>query len=132
MLPGLHEATSRQQCPHTTTTTPDNTMHPYMMELWMLCSRLPYTVICLFSHQNLDTDAESKLVHLISYVLQNVSQHPGNRTLMYKAELLGTTALDKLIEHVGVTPCCVAHGWLQGRLGQSSSSIIVFVIILIH
>jgi hypothetical protein len=53
-----------------------------------------------FSVPTLDSVAESKLMHLISYVLQNVSHHPANRTLMYKAELLGTTALDKLIEHV--------------------------------
>lgn len=52
------------------------------------------------SKRTLDSEAETKLLHLLSYIMQNLAQHPANRTLMYKAELLGTTSLDKLIEHV--------------------------------
>jgi hypothetical protein len=44
---------------------------------------------------------EDKLLHLVSAVLQNLALHPANRTRLYKAELEGAVALDKVIEQVG-------------------------------
>ncbi|KXZ56071.1 hypothetical protein GPECTOR_2g953 [Gonium pectorale] len=41
---------------------------------------------------------EEQLLHLCSAILQNISQHPQNRTRLYKAELKGSVALDKVIE----------------------------------
>lgn len=41
---------------------------------------------------------DEKLLHLVSGIVQNLSMHPQNRTLLYKAELKGSVALDKLIE----------------------------------
>ncbi|GIL66635.1 hypothetical protein Vafri_20126 [Volvox africanus] len=41
---------------------------------------------------------EEQLLYLCSAILQNISQHPHNRTRLYKAELKGSVALDKVIE----------------------------------
>eukprot|EP00198_Chlamydomonas_reinhardtii_P003541 XP_001692877.1 flagellar associated protein [Chlamydomonas reinhardtii] len=41
---------------------------------------------------------EEQLLHLCSAIIQNIAQHPQNRTRMYKAELKGSVALDKVIE----------------------------------
>ena len=43
-------------------------------------------------------EADKKLLHLCSSIIQNISLHPQNRTRLYKAELAGSVALDKLIE----------------------------------
>lgn len=43
-------------------------------------------------------EAEVKLAHLSSAVVGNVSLHPDNRTLLYRAELAGGRALDRFIE----------------------------------
>ena len=43
-------------------------------------------------------EAEVKLAHLSSAVVGNVSLHPDNRTLLYKAELAGGRTLDRFIE----------------------------------
>jgi len=43
-------------------------------------------------------ESEEKLLHVISGITQNLALHPGNRTRLYKAELHGSLALDKLIE----------------------------------
>ncbi len=44
-------------------------------------------------------EAEEKLLHLCSSIIQNISLHPQNRTRLYKAELAGGAALEKLIEN---------------------------------
>jgi hypothetical protein len=44
----------------------------------------------------------AKLLHVVSGITQNLAQHPANRTRLYKAELHGSLALDKLVEHVSV------------------------------
>ncbi|KAG1678758.1 hypothetical protein FOA52_012798 [Chlamydomonas sp. UWO 241] len=44
------------------------------------------------------TESTEKLLHLCSSIIQNVSLHPQNRTRIYKAELKGGVALDRLIE----------------------------------
>ncbi len=41
---------------------------------------------------------EEQLLHLCSAIIQNISLHPQNRTRLYKAELKGSVALDKVIE----------------------------------
>jgi hypothetical protein len=44
------------------------------------------------------SEAEEKLLHICSSILQNLSLHPQNRTMLYKAELAGTSLMDRLIE----------------------------------
>lgn len=39
-----------------------------------------------------------KLLDMLAAILQNLSSHPDNRTVMYRAELAGTTALDRVLE----------------------------------
>jgi hypothetical protein len=77
-------------------------------------------------------ESETKLLFVLSGVLQNLALHPANRTLMYKAELYGTSALDKVIEQVGrggqgqliaarcqgtgkqAVPGALGGGWMRG------------------
>lgn len=39
-----------------------------------------------------------KLLDMLAAILQNLASHPDNRTVMYRAELAGTTALDRVLE----------------------------------
>jgi hypothetical protein len=39
-----------------------------------------------------------KLLDMLAAILQNLASHPDNRTVMYRAELAGTTALDRMLE----------------------------------
>jgi hypothetical protein len=39
-----------------------------------------------------------KLLDMLAAVLQNLASHPDNRTVMYRAELAGTAALDRVLE----------------------------------
>lgn len=39
-----------------------------------------------------------KLLDLLAAIIQNLSSHPDNRTQMYRAELAGTAALDRVLE----------------------------------
>jgi len=56
-------------------------------------------------------ETEEKLLHVVSGITQNLALHPTNRTRLYKAELHGSLALDKLIEQVSVWPAaCVLNG----------------------
>ena len=41
---------------------------------------------------------EEQLLFVCSAIVQNISNHPSNRTVLYKAELRGSLAMDKLIE----------------------------------
>lgn len=41
---------------------------------------------------------EMKLLDMLAAILQNLASHPDNRTVMYRAELAGTTALDRVLE----------------------------------
>ncbi|WIA12059.1 hypothetical protein OEZ85_012136 [Tetradesmus obliquus] len=44
------------------------------------------------------TEAEMKLLDMLAAIIQNMASHPDNRTHMYRAELAGTAALDRLLE----------------------------------
>lgn len=41
---------------------------------------------------------EMKLLDMLAAILQNLASHPSNRTSMYRAELAGTAALDRVLE----------------------------------
>jgi hypothetical protein len=41
---------------------------------------------------------EMRLLDMLAAILQNLASHPANRTCMYRAELSGTTALDRALE----------------------------------
>ena len=55
-------------------------------------------------------EAEVKLAHLSSAVVGNVSLHPDNRTLLYKAELAGGRTLDRFIEEPDAVAAEAEHG----------------------
>eukprot|EP00798_Chlamydomonas_sp_ICE-L_P023775 gene23775-9334_t len=57
-----------------------------------------YQRVTAAAERGQDTAQEEKLLHLCSSVIQNISLHPQNRTRLYKAELKGSTALEKMIE----------------------------------
>ncbi|KAJ9524025.1 hypothetical protein QJQ45_022487, partial [Haematococcus lacustris] len=61
-------------------------------------STLLYSRAAAVSASSPGGSAEDKLLHLLSGILQNLALHPANRTRLYKAELHGTLALDKLLE----------------------------------
>lgn len=44
------------------------------------------------------SDEDLRLLDMMAAIIQNFASHPDNRTRLYKAELKGTTALDRLIE----------------------------------
>lgn len=52
----------------------------------------------VYCSQSYPSEAEMKLLDLLSAILQNLSMHPENRTKMYRAELAGTAALDRVLE----------------------------------
>jgi hypothetical protein len=48
--------------------------------------------------QESPSEIEMKLLDMLAAILQNLASHPDNRTVMYRAELAGTTALDRMLE----------------------------------
>ena len=72
-------------------------------------------------------ESEEKLLHICSSIIQNISLHPQNRTRLYKAELAGGIALDKLIE-VSNENTCAIH--LVGWTGELEIMGIIYVLII--
>eukprot|EP00798_Chlamydomonas_sp_ICE-L_P025213 gene25213-10858_t len=62
-----------------------------------------YNRVLAAAERGQDVGGEEKLLHLCSSIIQNISLHPQNRTRLYKAELKGSTALEKLIEDAMAT-----------------------------
>lgn len=48
--------------------------------------------------QDCPSETEMRLLDMLAAILQNLASHPDNRTAMYRAELAGTAALDRLLE----------------------------------
>lgn len=53
---------------------------------------------CPVFMQECPSEVEMKLLDMLAAILQNLASHPDNRTVMYRAELAGTTALDRVLE----------------------------------
>lgn len=60
------------------------------------CNRA--SILNCLQPQDAPTETEMKLLDLLAAIIQNLSSHPDNRTHLYRAELAGATALDRVLE----------------------------------
>eukprot|EP00191_Tetraselmis_sp_GSL018_P024515 CAMPEP_0177627972 /NCGR_PEP_ID=MMETSP0419_2-20121207/31498_1 /TAXON_ID=582737 /ORGANISM="Tetraselmis sp., Strain GSL018" /LENGTH=1910 /DNA_ID=CAMNT_0019129181 /DNA_START=17 /DNA_END=5750 /DNA_ORIENTATION=+ len=91
--------------------------------------RILMGIISYFSRQHVTTEAEGniekRLYLLASSVVQNLSLHPKNRTIFYKAELTGSAALERELEggeDISALPNLLPREQLSARKNRPLSS----------
>jgi hypothetical protein len=64
-----------------------------------------------------------KLLDMLAAILQNLASHPDNRTVMYRAELAGTAALDRMLEGPSSPePTELSAALLAGRITAKNTA----------
>lgn len=73
--------------------------------------------------QDSPPEVEMRLLDMLAAILQNLASHPDNRTYMYRAELAGTTALDRVLEGpTSPEPADTSASLLANRLSPKKAA----------